>query len=560
MVDWGRGFRSLRVTDWVIWTLPPTLRLYVCGVITAAVATAGWTAAATSWRARDVALWGLLVAFGVVVVELGRKVTPPEPAGLIKDIFAAWLLPMAILLPPVYGLVAPAITFAMLQLRTRRTIAHRRVFSAAVNGLTLAAVSSGIHTLPVTPRHSWWWLLAAVGCAVAWLMASTALMGTASWLTDRTVSVRSELLAPAPLLNDTCELAAGVLIAGLVAWGGLVLLIPALPLVAVLARSFRAAQLDTRIDPQTGLLRAVAWRAEVEVLLARARRDGKSLTIVIVRLGLASVNAVGELARDAALTAAAATVSAGVRPYDVTGRLGPQIVVGLPDTTADEARKVAARLHDSLAAQLAAAPGQESACIEVTLGLAVTDAPPLTDLRVLLHNADAALYRAQQEGLPYVCLEAEDPALGDLQEEIDAARRTLAELLIKYRDAAGLTQVALAARIPYARSTLAGAESKVPGAKAPAAEFWVACGQVLGVKEKLKAAYARYEALIAMQAARRRADRQAQRRVVEPENTLAIASAPAPLMPCPHCGGSLAVVTGEPVSTPTSTVRRLKAQ
>ncbi|MGH3157471.1 MAG: GGDEF domain-containing protein, partial [Streptosporangiaceae bacterium] len=73
-------------------------------MIVAAVAAAGWTAALTSWRLRDLALFGLLTGFGAITVELGRRSAPPEPAGLIKDIFAAWLLPTAILLPPVYGL------------------------------------------------------------------------------------------------------------------------------------------------------------------------------------------------------------------------------------------------------------------------------------------------------------------------------------------------------------------------------------------------------------------------------------------------------------------------
>jgi hypothetical protein len=70
-------------------------------------------------------------------------------------------------LPPVYCLVAPVVTFGVLQLRTRRTVAHRRVFSAVANGLSLAAASATFHTaLPALQRHwpaarSPLWLLAA---------------------------------------------------------------------------------------------------------------------------------------------------------------------------------------------------------------------------------------------------------------------------------------------------------------------------------------------------------------------------------------------------------------
>ncbi|HEX4061562.1 MAG TPA: GGDEF domain-containing protein [Streptosporangiaceae bacterium] len=537
------------MTEWSLWRLPTALRLYVCGVIAAAVAAAGWTAVLTSWRARDVALFGLLTGFGVVVVELGRK-SPPEPAGLIKDVIAAWLLPTAILLPAVYGLAASALTFTLLQARTRRTIAHRRVFSAAAYGLTSAAISAGFHALPVTPGRTLWWLLAAVIAAVAWLMASTALTGTAGWLFDRTVSLRSELLGTAPLLNDVCEMAAGVLVAALVA-GSPVLLLPALPLVVVLQRSFRAVQLDTRRDSLTGLLGPVAWRSETEVQFAQAQRTGSPLTIGIVHLDPAGDHR-GPLARDTALAAAGATVRASLRPYDLTGRMGQQIVFALPGTTADEARQIATRLRDGLAARLdAAEPGQEPVCVAVTLGLAATDAPAQTDLTGLLATADAALYRAKQEGQHHVCLDTspatpDDTASGsgttpgDGREEIAAARRALGALLAQTRKAAGLTQESLRRRIGYGRSTVADAES-AESDSSYRAEFWEACDHALDARGELIAAHGRLEVLKAKADARRRAAKQDQRRrAAAPENTGNPASGVALADgACPHCGEPL---------------------
>src|SRR5579863_51493 len=151
------------VAGWAVWRLPPALRAYVSFVIAAAAAI-GIAAALTSWRARDALLFGLLVFFGAAVIEFTRRTA--EPAGLIKEVHAAWQLPMALLLPPVYCLIAPLVTIGLLQLRTRRTIAHRRVFTAAANGLSLGAASVAFHALPATTSHPLTWLLAVIGCAL----------------------------------------------------------------------------------------------------------------------------------------------------------------------------------------------------------------------------------------------------------------------------------------------------------------------------------------------------------------------------------------------------------
>jgi diguanylate cyclase (GGDEF)-like protein len=492
------------VTGWAVWRLPIALRLYVCGVIAAAIAVAGWTAATTSWRTHDAALFGLLTGFGAVVVEVGRRSAPPEPAGLIKDVFAAWLLPTAMLLPPVYSLAAPVLTFTLLQARTRRTIAHRRVFSSAANGLTLAAVSAGFHALPVTVGRPVWWMLAAMVCAVAWLIAMTALTATAGWLTDRTVSVRNELLSKSALFNDVCELAAGVLIAGTIAGAGPVLLVPALPLVVVLQRSFRAVQLDTRTDPLTGLLHAGPWRDEAEVQLDRARRAGSPLTIGIVHLASGQHS---HLAHDAALMTAAEAMRASLRPYDLTGRMGERLVFALPGTSAHDAEQVAARLSDGLA--VLAGPGQQPAGLAVHLGLAVTSAPTQAELFGLLATADVALYQAMQDGQRYICLDASATAEDD-REEIAVARLTLGGLLKHYRKAKGLTQEGLSLLIPQSRSTVADAESGKSDSTY-SAEFWQECDDILNAKGELIAAHARLEALRARAEARNRVAEQNRR-------------------------------------------------
>jgi diguanylate cyclase (GGDEF)-like protein len=497
------------VTGWAIWGLPVALRLYVCGVIAAAVAVAGWTAALTSWRAHDAVLFGLLAGFAGVVIELSRKSAPPEPAGLIRDVFAAWLLPAAILLPPAYALAAPALTFGLLQFRTRRTIAHRRVFSAATNGLAVAAASALFHALPVNSRDPVLWLGAAAGCGVLWSVCSQAPNLVAIWLSDRTVNARSVLFSRSTLANSVCELAMGVLIAGAVAAWGPVMLLPALPLVVVLQHSFRAVQLDIRTDPLTGLLHAGPWRDETEVQLARARRSNAPLTVGIVHLASGERS---HLIHDVALMAAADVLRGSLRAYDLIGRMGDRFVFALPGTPADEAEQVAARLSDSLA--VLAGPGQQSAGIAVHLGLAATSAPAQAELFALLTTADAALYQATQAGQRYLCLDASATA-EDCREEIAVARLTLGALLKYYRKARGLTQEGLAALIPQSRSTVSDAESGKTDSSY-SAEFWQACDDALNANGELIAAHARLAALIARAEALNRAAGQDRRALVKP--------------------------------------------
>ncbi len=384
----------------------------------AAVSGAGAAATLTTWRARDAVLFAVLVCFGAAAMELTRRTT--EPAGLIKDVHGIWQLPVALLLPPVYCLAAPVVTFTMLQLRTRRTIAHRQVFSAAASGVSLAAASAAFHLLrsglQLAPAPGGGqvlgWLLAAAGCAVLGSLISKVLIMTAVKASDRTVSARQQLFAREPILNDSCEICAGLLLAAAVAAVSWVLLLPALPLAITLQRSFRHTQLlsAARTDDKTGLLNAAAWRAEATVQLAHAQRTRTPLAVAIADLDhFKTINdARGHLAGDAVLAAAAATLRAGLRPYDLLGRFGgEEFTLLLPGTGAAEALQVADRLRSNLAAQaIPAGAAREPLRITISIGIAVTAGVGSNDLTDLLTAADAALYCAKADGRNVVRLSA----------------------------------------------------------------------------------------------------------------------------------------------------------
>jgi diguanylate cyclase (GGDEF)-like protein len=550
------------VTGWAVWRLAPALRWYVISVVAIAVAVAGAAVEWTSWRARDVVVFAVLACFGALAIELTRRVT--EPAGLIKDVHGIWQIPMALLLPPVYCLAAPAITFTLLQVRVHRTIAHRQVFSAAAGGLSLAAASAVFHVAAMPASRPPLWLLAAAVTALVWLGVNKALVMTAGWLSDRTVSVRDRVFSREPLINDACELTTGVLLAGALAGvGALLLLLPALPLVIVLQRAFRHAQLVSaaRIDAGTGLLNAAAWREEAVVQLAQAQRTGAAVAVALADLDhCRAVNDMhGWQAGDAVLSSVAATLRAGLRTYDLVGRFGAdEFAIFLPATTAAEALQVTDRLRRSLAAQTTpTGTGHPPVHVTMSIGIAATSDPGSRDLTDLLWAAEEALRQAKTAGRDRVCLSA-DSSGGDVPgpgggpevespvsspEEIAAAWRELGTQLATSRTEAGLTQLELAELAGYGRSTIANAES----GQARSAELWASLDRALRAGGRLVDARARIEASVA--AARQQAKRQAWVERAEAAGRPvagAIPEAGARAVQdsaCPGCGMPLAVTT-----------------
>ena len=88
----------LAVPSWPLWTLPRWLVCFVLAVMAAYVAAVAVAASRTSLEPRDLMLFGLLLACSAASVELTRRAG--ETAGLTKDVFGVWELPIALLLPP----------------------------------------------------------------------------------------------------------------------------------------------------------------------------------------------------------------------------------------------------------------------------------------------------------------------------------------------------------------------------------------------------------------------------------------------------------------------------
>jgi hypothetical protein len=94
------------VSGWPIWSLPRWLSVFVLTVIAVDGAAIGIAASVTTVTGHDLILFTLLLACTAFAVELSRKAG--EQGGMIKDVQGVWELPVAILLPPLYALIAPS--------------------------------------------------------------------------------------------------------------------------------------------------------------------------------------------------------------------------------------------------------------------------------------------------------------------------------------------------------------------------------------------------------------------------------------------------------------------
>jgi diguanylate cyclase (GGDEF)-like protein len=417
------GAWPARVRGWPVWGLPRWLAVFVTAVTATYLAAIGAAASRTAFRWHDVALFALLLGFGTASIELTKRAG--EPAGLIRDVYGVWQLPLALFLPPVYVLIAPVSKLAFTQWRTRQTVLHRRIFTAAAVGLAYGAASWLFHAATarfpgVTPGPGYHWLawLAAAGvCALVRWAVNSGLVMTAVKGSDPSVSIREVKFTREPVYNDAAELCIGLAAAALIAENWLMIAL-FLPVVTLLQRSLRHAELEhaSRVDAKTGLLNAVTWQREARVQVSRAARTRTPLAVAMLDIDhFKRVNdTYGHLAGDAVLAALSATLRGLLRDYDIIGRFGgEEFAILLPHTGTASAQQITERVRAKLA-EITVAAGNETGAevplrVTVSIGVA-TLATSRRDLDELIAAADAALYRAKAQGRDRVCLLPDGPA------------------------------------------------------------------------------------------------------------------------------------------------------
>jgi diguanylate cyclase (GGDEF)-like protein len=217
-------------------------------------------------------------------------------------------------------------------------------------------------------------------------------------------AARADGLSPGTTLLVTAELCAAVTVATLWTTNPL-LVLAAVPPVLLLARSLPPEELlaAARTDPKTGLANASWWRQVADAELARARRAGRPLSVLLVDIDhFKRVNdRYGHLFGDAVLVAVAEALRAATRPWDLVGRFGgEEFVVLLADVDLPTAAEIAERIRRQVAAARCPLdrPHLDGGAVGVTVSIGVAVCEPPAGLPESLEAADAALYRAKAEG------------------------------------------------------------------------------------------------------------------------------------------------------------------
>jgi diguanylate cyclase (GGDEF)-like protein len=414
-----------RPRGWPILALPPGAVTYVLAVIGCDFALTGWQLAVAPVRAADLSLFVALLACGALCIEATRRLG--QPTGVSRDLLSAWWLPVALLLPPVYALIAPFALGVLVYLRVRRAPLYRRLFSSAALGIAGATASTvfrqagpasstarSVSWLAYPGPHAWFMrpvaVLAAVGCAALFSVLNTWLVAVAAHIAEPQARWAEVLWDRESMLLDLTEICVGVLVTIACALSP-VLLCMALPPVIVLQRSLMHQQLQAaaRTDAKTGLLNATAWQREADAEIARALRAGESLALLLADVDhFKRVNdTYGHLAGDDVLRGLATELRQQVRDSDVVGRFGgEEFVVLLPRADADEACKIAERLRHR-ASVMSVYADSVALSVTISIGVAVLGVHG-DDLFELLAAADLALYRAKDGGRDQVCVYSPD--------------------------------------------------------------------------------------------------------------------------------------------------------
>jgi diguanylate cyclase (GGDEF)-like protein len=400
------------VRTWAWWQLPGVLRLYVGLVPVVALATMGFAASQTTWHLDDLLKFLLLLTCGLVSVAATPRIAYLN-SGTVKDFITAWVLPVAVLLPPVYAMIMPVPLFALTQWRVHRGVVYRRVFSGAAIGLAYSAGALVFRAFPAsfaggsigTATHALTWVVAVMLCELVGGRGHQFMILAGIKLTDPTIKVLRSELSHEALLGAFTEFDLGILITVVIAVNP-VLAVCAVPTVLLARRFMMHAPLveQTRVDTKTGLLNLAAWEKEATIEVDRAVRTHGPLAVALVDIDhFKRVNdTYGHLVGDRVLRAVSDSLRGQLRNYDLAGRFGgEEFILLLPQANEAAARNVAERLRRHVAETQIPVDDEPDCDIFVNLTISVGvaslngESRTLTDLTAA---ADRALYYAKETG------------------------------------------------------------------------------------------------------------------------------------------------------------------
>jgi diguanylate cyclase (GGDEF)-like protein len=444
----SRIMRGRAIRDWAWWQLPPLLRCYVAMPPVLAASVIGLAAASNHWHVSDLGKFLLLMCCGIISVTSVPKIMYAFP-GLTRDFSSIWVLPTAILLPPLYAALVPISFTTSLHLFVHRGVPHRMVFTASSTSLCYAAASWVFRLFPAsfagahvgTGTHALTWCVAVVACEIIGSRGHHFLILVAVKLSAPQVRIWDMEWDRESLQALLVEIDLGVLITLAVAISPALVLI-AVPSVLLVRRFliFPVLVAQSRVDAKTGLLNVTTWEKEADGELSRSIRMRSPVALALVDIDhFKQVNdTYGHLAGDRVLRAVAEALTTQSRDYDHVGRFGgEEFVLLLAQTGEEDAKKIAQRLRayiEGLTIPVDDRPNAPTIQITISIGVTAVARGESLELIDLLAAADSAMYHAKQAGRNRVAYAAPardmglDAALGPATSApdgrlIDAAQR-----------------------------------------------------------------------------------------------------------------------------------------
>ena len=410
---------------WDVWRLPPAARALVIVVPCSYVAVVTLVAFHTSFMVRDIGIAAAFTLAAVASIEISMRLAWPRARSdrVSRDCLTAWILPVALVLPPLYVAVMATVPSLYLQARVWRAQLMKLVYSIASIGLGYTAAAEVHVAIAPAGPHSWTTTrligstradLALAAAVAVWWVGHNFLICSIVALTagfDRVKTFLRDIENHAVDLVIACV---GIVFA--VLWSvspvAAALLVP--PVLLLQHQFFSNLRAAVRTDQLTELASAPYWRDVASREVHRASAAGAEVSLLVIDLdNFKSVNDVhGHLVGDAMLSVAARAIVAAVRPRDLVGRLGGEefgvILAGLNLLDAEGA---AQRVREQVGA--ARLRTDDGGWLSVTASIGVAAVTVNGDsFEQVLTAADRAMYAAKAAGRN--CVRAAGPMPGQV--------------------------------------------------------------------------------------------------------------------------------------------------
>ncbi|SES41257.1 diguanylate cyclase (GGDEF) domain-containing protein [Lentzea flaviverrucosa] len=444
-----RRSRALGLTpirNWDLWTVAPSAIAYFF-VLEAAVAVAAiWLLTRlTAVSTDDWLRFGALIAaitIHLTVVRRAEEARRNEASGPHIDLTSVWTFAAAVALPGGLAVIATIWMRILIQPIARRQ-PYRFVFGTAsmlastllswalvhLSGVSLAATGNVPTDLSLV-------LILAIAAVVYWFVQVMTVAAAFKIVTPNSKVLGSKV----DNMLEMSTLGAGAMLGMLMTshWvGPLLLTVPVILVNALLSRAgerrthlerllreqeqlHQRLAADAHTDYRTGLLNTNGLTEYAGRLAERCRLDGEPMTVLVIDLDhFKRINDTwGHPAGNAVLAEVGRILREKLRPGDVAGRDGgEEFVVALKDTPVAQGVTIAERIREAIGSlavpttdkhrnvvtlygreiQPPEPEGESLQAISASIGVAVIpDNGP--DMATAQHSADAALYKAKENG------------------------------------------------------------------------------------------------------------------------------------------------------------------